>query len=636
MTEVKEFKLPDVGEGLTEADIVAWHVKPGDQVEVNQIIVEIETAKAVVELPSPWDGTVARLLAEEGQTVDVGVPIIAVEVAGSGGGQAGPAATASAAGQTDSAERAGDSPPPERQAVLVGYGVKASSTTRRPRKTASAVAAAAARPETAEVPTGPEVPAEVQAPAARALAKPPVRKLAKDLGISLAELAGSGPDGSITRDDVQRAAASDTRARSENIVLENGARTGQLTAALSPGGEERIPVRGVRKHMAAAMVSSAFTAPHVTEFLQVDVTETMAAVRRVRELPEFAELRVSPLLFVARALLIAVARHPLINSSWDAAANEIVVKHYVNLGIAVAADRGLIVPNIKNAGALTLPELARSLQALTETARAGKATPADLAGGTITITNVGVFGVDAGTPILTPGETAILAFGQVKDARWVVDGQLAVRRVSTLSLSFDHRIVDGELGSAVLRDIGSMLEDPVRMLAWALLAGGTTPQDPPAHGGAPRPPVPPWPLGGLEGALGQVHQVQGGLLDDRALGGEPGQHRGGEKPGRAHLARVEVAIGGIGGDLVELALRDLRVGQQQPSDHQIAERHQQPGRVQPHLVDLGGLIRRRHQETRHGARHGLDVRGAVGQRGPFGLEPAVTAFGGGEVLDLGE
>ena len=289
-----------------------------------------------------------------------------------------------------------------------------------------------------------------------------MRKLAKDLGISLAALAGSGPDGSITRDDVQRAAAADTPVRSADSG--NGSRT--ATAATVPGGEERIPVRGVRKHMAAAMVSSAFTAPHVTEFLQVDVTETMAAVRRLRELPEFAELRVSPLLFVARALLVAVARHPLINSSWDAAAEEIVVKHYVNLGIAVAAERGLIVPNIKHADALTLPELARGLQALAETGRAGKATPADLSGGTITITNVGVFGVDAGTPILTPGETAILAFGQVKDAPWVVDGQLAVRKVCTLSLSFDHRIVDGELGSAVLRDVGSMLEDPLRMLAW--------------------------------------------------------------------------------------------------------------------------------------------------------------------------
>jgi 2-oxoisovalerate dehydrogenase E2 component (dihydrolipoyl transacylase) len=476
MTELKEFKLPDVGEGLTEADIVTWHVKPGDQVEVNQIIVEIETAKAVVELPSPWDGTVARLLASEGQTVDVGTPIIAVEVPGAG---------SAVAGNNDSAERsvvpapgtaepapagapqaAGSQPDqPERQAVLVGYGVKASSTTRRMRRPA--------RPETAEVPTGsqvptkpPEVPAEPEAPATvRALAKPPVRRLAKDLGINLTGLAGTGPDGTITRDDVQRAASGAT-ARSAPEVLENRARTPGLAALPSPAGEERIPVRGVRKHMAAAMVSSAFTAPHVTEFLQVDVTETMAAVRRVRDLPEYMGVRVSPLLFVARALLVAVRRHPMVNSTWDADAQEIVVKHYVNLGIAVAAERGLLVPNVKNASELSLPELARSLQALAETARAGKATPADLAGGTITITNVGVFGVDGGTPILTPGEAAILAFGQVRDAPWVVDGQLAVRSVCTLSLSFDHRIIDGELGSAVLRDVGSMLEDPVRMLAW--------------------------------------------------------------------------------------------------------------------------------------------------------------------------
>jgi 2-oxoisovalerate dehydrogenase E2 component (dihydrolipoyl transacylase) len=456
MAELKEFRLPDVGEGLTEADIVAWHVKPGDQVEVNQIIVEIETAKAVVELPSPWDGTVARLLADEGQTVDVGTPIIAVEVAGE------PAVAA----ETDLAERSvvpapatatqppadeprADEPAAERQSVLVGYGVKASSTTRRARKSAA--------PATAE---------PVLTPTARTLAKPPVRRLAKDLGINLAELAGTGPEGTITRDDVHRAAG-ETTARSDQEVVQNGARTASLAALPSPAGEERIPIRGVRKHMAAAMVSSAFTAPHVTEFLQVDVTETMAAVRRLRDLPEYAGVRLSPLLLVARALIVGVRRHPLVNSSWDADAQEIVVKHYVNLGIAVAADRGLLVPNIKNAGQLSLPELARGLQVLAETARAGKATPADLAGGTITITNVGVFGVDGGTPILTPGEAAILAFGQVRDAPWVVDGQLAVRAVCTLSLSFDHRIIDGELGSAVLRDVGAMLEDPVRMLAWS-------------------------------------------------------------------------------------------------------------------------------------------------------------------------
>jgi 2-oxoisovalerate dehydrogenase E2 component (dihydrolipoyl transacylase) len=488
MTELKEFKLPDVGEGLTEADIVAWHVKPGDQVEVNQIIVEIETAKAVVELPSPWDGTVARLLAEEGQTVDVGSPIIAVEVPGgpaapgnddsaersvvSASALAGPAAAGLAPAESAAAESA-PAGQPERQPVLVGYGVRTASTTRRARKGASAPAAAGlVRDETRVSPGSNEVKPGVHPargtvahePAVRALAKPPVRRLAKDLGINLAALTGSGPAGSITRDDVHRAAADTTDRSAEK---ENGARTVSLAAVPGPGGEERIAIRGVRKHMAAAMVASAFTAPHVTEFLQVDVTETMAAVRRVRDLPEYDGVRVSPLLFVARALLTAVRRHPLANSSWDQDAQEIVVKHYVNLGIAVAAERGLLVPNVKHAHELSLPELARGLHALAETARAGHATPADLAGGTITITNVGVFGVDAGTPILSPGEAAILAFGQVKDAPWVVDGQLAVRSVCTLSLSFDHRIIDGELGSAVLRDVGAMLQDPVRMVAWS-------------------------------------------------------------------------------------------------------------------------------------------------------------------------
>jgi 2-oxoisovalerate dehydrogenase E2 component (dihydrolipoyl transacylase) len=474
----KEFKLPDVGEGLTEADIVSWHVKPGDTVEINQIIVEIETAKAVVELPSPYAGTVSALLVDEGQTVDVGTPIIAVDVPGAGGGAGkadgtGQAAAAAAAEQTAagadaSPEAADDSAQPPRQAVLVGYGVKPGSTTRRPRKTpptrpASYPATPSAPPQGSPVPAQPSAPA--RAGAVRALAKPPVRRLARDLGVDLAVLAGSGPEGSVTREDVQRAAGEGTD-RSGYEFQPVGAPAVAAAASLS-GTEERIPVRGVRKHIAAAMVASAFSAPHVTEFLQVDVTETMAAVRRARELPEFADVKVSPLLFVARALLVAVARHPMANSSWDDAAQEIIVKHYVNLGIAVAADRGLLVPSIKGAHALPFAGLARALDELTATARAGKATPADLSGGTITITNVGVFGVDAGTPILTPGEAAILAFGKVRDAPWVHQGELAVRKVTTLSLSFDHRIVDGELGSAVLRDVGSMLEDPVRMLAWS-------------------------------------------------------------------------------------------------------------------------------------------------------------------------
>jgi 2-oxoisovalerate dehydrogenase E2 component (dihydrolipoyl transacylase) len=480
MADIKEFRLPDVGEGLTEADIVRWHVKPGDPVTVNQIIVEIETAKAVVELPSPYAGVVATLLVPEGETADVGTPIITVDTAPGTDAVAPPADLVTETedlvpappveGAVEPGIIGSPAPKAERQAVLVGYGVKLGRTTRRPRKTpvvvkapAPADADAAISPAEATEPvTQTVVPAAANGRAGKALAKPPVRKMARDLGIDLAGLTGTGRDGSITRDDVERAA----------VVSSVGAvpaprLTASAGAAAAWTREERIPIRGVRKHTAAAMVASAFTAPHVTEFLQIDITETMTAAARLRTVPEFEGVRVSPLLLVARALITAAGRHPMINASWDEAAQEIVVKHYVNLGIAAATERGLIVPNVKNAQALSLAGLATALAQLAETARAGKATPADLSGGTITITNVGVFGVDSGTPILTPGEAAILAFGQVKQAPWVVDGELAVRQVCTLALSFDHRIVDGELGSAVLRDIGAMLTDPLRMLAWS-------------------------------------------------------------------------------------------------------------------------------------------------------------------------
>ena len=502
MADVKQFKLPDVGEGLTEADIVTWKVKPGDRVSVNQVIVEIETAKSLVELPSPFDGVVTELLVPEGQSVDVGTPIISVDVAAdAGAGGSGPQGAAPAAGTTpagaaptneaedvalaevnapsagsQAAEDLVPSPPEEgarepgiegspapkieRQAVLVGYGVKLGTTTRRARKGRSAGGGSGAG-RLPEEPVSPPEPAAGNGSAAgapeRPMAKPPVRKLAKDLGVDLAALTGSGPEGTITREDVQAAAAGPETA---------GASAAQPALAVVTGGEERIPIKGVRKHTAAAVTASAFTAPHVTEFLQIDVTETMTAVQRLRELPEFEGWRPSPLLLVAKALIVAVARHPMINSSWDESAQEIVVKHYVNLGIAAATSRGLLVPNIKGAHALSLPELARALSELATTARDGKTQPADQAGGTITITNVGVFGVDTGTPILTPGEAAILALGQVKEAPWVHEGALAVRQVTTLALSFDHRIVDGDLGSAVLRDVGAMLTDPVRMIAW--------------------------------------------------------------------------------------------------------------------------------------------------------------------------
>jgi len=510
MSELKQFKLPDVGEGLTEADILRWLVQPGDKIDINQIIVEIETAKAVVELPSPYAGVVKDLLVPEGATADVGTPIISVQVGADGTAAAanGTAETGIAESHQPSAPPAAISSPPaegavepgiygspapkeERQAVLVGYGVKLGATKRRPRKPVAAAPpsrAGAASPASGPVASGAysaSAVTPVQDARTSVLAKPPVRKLAKDLGIDLAMLKGTGPSGSITRDDVQAAAAGQAAEAGRAGLPSAQAEAGRWaeTAAPGPDGtgleqvsavrlaslprEERIAIRGVRKHTAAAMAASAFSAPHVTEFLQIDITETMAAMARLRSLPEFAEVRVSPLVLVAKALLVAAARHPMINSSWDEAAQEIVIKHYVNLGIAAATDRGLIVPTVKDAHALSLPGLAQAIAALTETARAGKSTPADLRGGTITITNVGVFGVDTGTPIITPGEAAILAFGQVKDAPWVMNGQLAVRKVCTLALSFDHRIVDGDMGSAVLRDVGAMLTDPLRMLAWS-------------------------------------------------------------------------------------------------------------------------------------------------------------------------
>ncbi|MDX3103566.1 dihydrolipoamide acetyltransferase family protein [Nonomuraea angiospora] len=466
----REFKLPDVGEGLTEAEIVRWHVEVGDPVKIKQTIVEIETAKSIVELPSPWDGVVADLLAEAGQTVDVGTPIIAVETSEGAETSRGEAAvseetkalaedlvpTPPAEGAVEPGAHGSPAPKEERQAVLVGYGVKTGATKRRPRKPQAPGIPAnpVANPSRVEVDGGP-APAPV-APAARragVLAKPPVRKLAKDLGVDLSALTGTGPEGSITRADVHAAAQAEAPPVAE--------------AAAPERPEERIPVKGVRRMTAQAMVASAFTAPHVTEFLQLDVTNTMETVRRLRTFRDFADVKVSPLLLVAKAVLTAVKRHPMINSSWDEAAQEIVVKRYVNLGIAAATPRGLVVPNVKDAHALSLPELAGRLAELTETARAGRTQPAEMAGGTFTITNVGVFGVDAGTPILNPGEAAILAVGQIRDMPWVVDGELAVRKVTTLALSFDHRIVDGELGSMFLRDVGDMLEDPLHMLAWS-------------------------------------------------------------------------------------------------------------------------------------------------------------------------
>ncbi|MDP2774295.1 MAG: dihydrolipoamide acetyltransferase family protein [Nocardioides sp.] len=475
-----EYLLPDVGEGLTEAEIVTWKVKVGDVIEINDIVVEIETAKSLVELPSPYAGEVTALLVTEGETVEVGTPIIAV-------GAPAEAASAEAEMEIDLSNPAASGRVEGES--LVGRNKADRGPQRRARKgsaSPSTVAGASAQmqlqgafapggamsddvvaddePPVPATPARPHdaPPASEATPAeTRVLAKPPVRKLAKDLGVDLASLAGTGPQGSVTRADLEAASAGASGA-------------GSSSAARTPNGatkslhESREPIKGVRKMMAGAMVSSAFTAPHVTEWVTVDVTRTMEFVERLRQRREFADVKVSPLLVLSRAAMLAMRRTPEINSFWDDAAQEIVLKHYVNLGIAAATPRGLVVPNIKDAESLSLLDLARAFAELSATAREGRTQPAEMSGGTFTITNVGVFGVDAGTPIINPGESAILCFGAVKKQPWVVtrDGvdEIVPRQVTTLALSFDHRHIDGEKGSRFLADVAAVMEDPASAL----------------------------------------------------------------------------------------------------------------------------------------------------------------------------
>ena len=452
---LREFAMPDVGEGLTEAEVVTWNVAAGDVVTVNQILCEIETAKAAVELPSPYAGTVGALLVETGQTVAVGSPIIAIETASPAtpGDSAAQETGDQETGAQDAGAKIGEPGKDGRVANLVGYGPRPGSVTRRPRRaTTTATPQPAPAPAPSERHSQPAASGESAVrsePQPPPLAKPPVRKLARDLGIDLAAVTPSGAGGVITRDD----------------VLAHGAAPEPVAPA--PGsGVRREPIRGVRKHTAAAMVSSAFTAPHVTEFLAVDITDTMALRDRLRGTREYAEVKLTPLAFVAKAVCLAARRTPEVNAHWDEPAGEIVYYERMRLGIAAATPRGLIVPNIPDADTLTLRELATALGELTATARAGRTSPAAMTGGTFTITNVGVFGVDSGTPILNPGEAAILAVGAIKPTPWVVDGELAVRTVCRLALSFDHRLVDGEQGSRFLADVGALLTDPGLALTW--------------------------------------------------------------------------------------------------------------------------------------------------------------------------
>ncbi|WP_439693533.1 dihydrolipoamide acetyltransferase family protein [Curtobacterium sp. SP.BCo] len=527
-----EFPLPDVGEGLTEAEIVQWRVAIGDEIAVDQVLVEIETAKSLVELPSPFAGTVTGLLVSEGDTVEVGKPIIRVDsdasvasgapVTSSQSGGAAPVAEsvptspdvrstppapaapaapvaqapaapapvaapapAAPAPTTEPAAVAAPAPAPAQPvadgaavvgtdessgAVLVGYGSATSSPSRRKpgarraaalaaeasrASSADAAAAAEAATDPGEEPTAEAITALGSAPrkqstATNVLAKPPIRKLAKDLGVELTAIVATGLAGEVTRDDVIRHAKQASVFR--NIE----------TPEWGDVRSETIPVKGVRKAIATAMTTSAFTAPHVSLFVDVDATRTMEFVKRLKSSPTFAGVKVSPLLLVAKAVIWAVRRNRSVNSTWTD--REIIVHHFVNLGIAAATPRGLIVPNIKDAQDMSLFELAQALEQLTLTARDGKTTPAEMANGTVSITNIGVFGMDTGTPILNPGEVAIVAMGTIKPKPWVVDGEVRSRMVTTIGASFDHRVVDGDVASRFVHDVASVLEEPALLL----------------------------------------------------------------------------------------------------------------------------------------------------------------------------
>lgn len=473
------FKLPDVGEGLTEADIVSWKVSVGQSVTVNQVLVEIETAKSLVELPSPYAGTVTVLHAQEGQTLEVGAPLIEVAEAGADNADnATPApavesaATNSALAESVSAESVSAEPASAESTPgpLVGSGPVADSVKRRPRvrpgqRPGQHGAHAAATPAS-------------EPHHHRALAKPPVRKLARELGVDLSQVPPTGARGEVTREDLS--AFADRRLHTTGLsapasqgTQPAAASSGALAAAFGAGSWqapadsiERVPVKGVRKATAAAMVSSAFTAPHVSLFVDVDATRTMEFVKRLKGSRDFQGVKVTPLLIVAKAVLWAAARTPQINASWVQTEQgaEIQIKSFVNLGIAAATPRGLVVPNVKDAQELSLRELALALEHLGATARDGKTSPADMRDGTVTITNVGALGVDTGTPILNPGEVAIVAFGTVRERPWVVDGQVVPRFVTTVGGSFDHRVVDGDQCARFLADVASILEEPALLL----------------------------------------------------------------------------------------------------------------------------------------------------------------------------
>lgn len=450
----QDFRLPDLGEGLPEAELVQWLVAEGDDVALNQNIAEVETAKAVVELPSPFAGTVGKLHHAAGDVVEVGDVLVTFELAGA------PAVPAAPAASAEPAEAEEEKATPN----LVGYGAaprRSARPQRRPR-VAHGVGGGDGSAEVAVLEAAPHdaiVEQPVERPLERPRSTPPVRKLAKDLGVDLALVEATGVTGIITRADVEAYAARTGAAPASAPVVPAVAEPAPRSAR-----ETRIPIRGVRKHTAEAMVRSAFTAPHVTTFHTVDVTATMELVASLKTDRMLEGHRIGVLAVAAKAVCLALTRTPSLNSRWDQDHGEIVEFGYVNLGIAAATGRGLVVPNIRDADGMTLVELADAIVELADTARAGRTAPADMMGGTFSITNIGVFGVEAGTPILNPGEAGILGLGAVQRRPWEHRGEIALRDVMTLSLSFDHRLVDGAEGSRFIVDVAEILREPGRAM----------------------------------------------------------------------------------------------------------------------------------------------------------------------------
>jgi pyruvate dehydrogenase E2 component (dihydrolipoamide acetyltransferase) len=401
---VREFLLPDLGEGLEDAEVVTWRVAEGDHVDLNQTLVEVNTAKALVEIPAPWEGVVEKLHAAEGAVVKVGQPLVSIRV------QDATAATESAK--------------PRRQALLVGYGVEEEEIPAAPH----------GRPSTARTrERGEPVPAS-----------PPVRRLAKELGVDLSSVDGSGPDGRVTRQDVLKAAGA-----GEAIPI-----------VVGPDAVRSIPVRGTRRMIAEKMARAAREVPQVTTFITVDAT-ALQAFRE--ELSRGPDRRITPLPIVVRALVEVCREHPKLNSSFHPEGREILLYEQWHVGIATDTEQGLLVPVVRDADKLGIVALSEEIARLTEAARAGKATPQDMVGSTITVTNVGTFGAEFGTPIVNYPEAAILALGVVEPRALVVDGEVQARPAVTLSLSFDHRVLDGAEAGRAMKALKSFLESPFKL-----------------------------------------------------------------------------------------------------------------------------------------------------------------------------